>query len=62
MSFQSGEGSKAKAWKDVWGSGQGIGAIKARMPAAQYIAQLKREYEAARAKLAANAANFSAVG
>ncbi len=62
MSFQAGESSKAKAWKDVWGSGQGIGAIKARMPAAQYIAQLKREYEAARAKLAANAANFSAVG
>lgn len=62
MSFQSGEGSKAKAWKDVWGSGQGIGAIKTRMSAADYVAQLKREYEAARAKLAANAANFSAVG
>ena len=45
MSFQAGESSKAKAWKDVWGSGQGIGAIKSRMPAAQYVSQLKREYE-----------------
>ena len=60
MSFQAGEGSKAKAWKDVWGSGQGIGAIKARMPAAQYISQLKREYEEARVKLAQSANSYSA--
>ncbi|MDP3493331.1 MAG: nitronate monooxygenase family protein [Hyphomonadaceae bacterium] len=59
MSFQSAEGSKAKAWKDVWGSGQGIGAIKSRMPAAQYIAQLKREYEEAKAKLAVSAAAYA---
>lgn len=51
MNFQAGESSKAKAWKDVWGSGQGIGAVKARMPAAQYISQLKREYEAAKSRL-----------
>jgi nitronate monooxygenase len=48
MSFATGEGAKAKAWRDIWGSGQGIGAVKARMGAAQYIAQLRREYEAAR--------------
>lgn len=59
MSFRAGESSKAKAWKDVWGSGQGIGAIKSRMPAAQYIAQLKREYAEARAELAKSAANFA---
>ncbi len=59
MSFRAGESSKAKAWKDVWGSGQGIGAIKSRMPAAQYIAQLKREYAEARAELAQSAANFA---
>ena len=59
MSFQSGEGSKAKAWKDVWGSGQGIGAVKTRMGAGEFIAQLRREYAEARAKLAKNAAEFA---
>ncbi|HOY78128.1 MAG TPA: nitronate monooxygenase family protein [Hyphomonadaceae bacterium] len=59
MSFQAGESSKAKAWKDVWGSGQGIGAIKARMPAAQYVSQLKREYDEARTELAKAAASFA---
>ena len=58
MSFQAGESSKAKAWKDVWGSGQGIGAVKTRMGAAEYVAQLKREYEEARAKLAASTATI----
>jgi nitronate monooxygenase len=62
MNFRAGESSKAKAWKDVWGSGQGIGAVNTRMSAGDYIAQLKREYEEARAKLAGSAANFSAVG
>lgn len=41
----------AKAWKDIWGSGQGIGAIGAVQPAADYIACLKREYAEARARL-----------
>ncbi len=51
MDFGSGGGSKAKAWKDIWGSGQGIGAIDAIQPAADFIAQLKREYDAAKARL-----------
>jgi len=51
MSFQSGEGSKAKAWKDVWGAGQGVGGVKARMGAGAYVAQLKREYDEARSLL-----------
>jgi nitronate monooxygenase len=51
MSFKSGDSAKAKAWKDVWGAGQGVGGVKARMGAAEYIAQLKREYETARAAL-----------
>jgi nitronate monooxygenase len=58
MSFQAGESSKAKAWKDVWGSGQGIGAIKARMPAAQYIAQLKREYRSCARKAGGQCCEF----
>jgi len=51
MNFRAGEGSKAKAWKDVWGAGQGVGGVKARMPAAEFIAKLKREYDEARARL-----------
>jgi nitronate monooxygenase len=45
-------GDKAKAWKEIWGCGQGIGAVTQVQPAAAYIAQLKREYAAARARLA----------
>ncbi|MEX0695681.1 MAG: nitronate monooxygenase family protein [Rhodospirillales bacterium] len=47
MEFASGS-SKAKAWKDVWSAGQGVGPITAIQPAAEYIAQLKAEYDAAR--------------
>lgn len=45
-----GEGAK-KAWKDIWGSGQGIGAVKAIVPAAQLVARLKQEYREARQRL-----------
>ena len=44
-------GDKAKAWKEIWGCGQGIGAVTKVQPAAAYIAQLKREYAAAKARL-----------
>ena len=50
MNFEGADG--AKAWRDVWGSGQGIGAIDAVMPAGELIERLKREYQAARARLA----------
>jgi nitronate monooxygenase len=59
MNFASAEGSKAKAWRDIWGSGQGIGAVQERMGAGEYVAQLKREYEEARAKLAKNSSAFA---
>jgi nitronate monooxygenase len=62
MSFKAGESAKAKAWKDVWGSGQGIGAVKTRMSAADYIGRLKAEYDEARRELVASSAKFSAVG
>ena len=45
-------GGATKAWKDIWGSGQGIGAIKAVEPAAALIGRLRSEYEAARQRLA----------
>jgi nitronate monooxygenase len=51
MDFGTGEGSK-KAWRDIWGSGQGIGAVKAVEPAAQYIGRLATEYENAKRELA----------
>lgn len=47
-------GGAAKAWKDIWGSGQGIGAVREVLPAAQLVARLKREYAAARTRLALN--------
>lgn len=45
------EGAAAKAWKDIWGSGQGIGAIKSVLPAADFVARLAAEYEAAKRRL-----------
>jgi nitronate monooxygenase len=47
-------GGAAKAWKEIWGSGQGIGAVREVLPAAQLVARLKREYQAARVRLALN--------
>ena len=52
MSFESGS-SKAKAWRDIWGSGQGIGAVAAVTSAAELVERLKREYAQARAAVAA---------
>ncbi len=51
MNFGSGGNTDAKAWKDIWGCGQGIGAIKRRGPAGDYIDQLAYEYAAAKKKL-----------
>ena len=51
MSFGSGGSSKTKAWKDIWGCGQGINAIKQVQPTADLVARLKREYAAARERL-----------
>ncbi len=45
-------GDKSKAWKDIWGCGQGIGAIDKVQPAGELVAKLKREYAEARARLA----------
>ena len=42
---------KAKAWRDIWGSGQGIGAVAAVEPVAARVDRLEREYRAARARL-----------
>lgn len=51
MDFGSGGNSDKKAWKDIWGCGQGIGAITAIEPAANVVARLSREYKAAKEHL-----------
>ncbi|NMM10545.1 MAG: nitronate monooxygenase [Polaromonas sp.] len=45
-------GDKSKAWKDIWGCGQGIGSIGKVQSTADFVAQLKREYQEARERLA----------
>lgn len=52
MNFGSGGNTDAKAWKDIWGCGQGIGAVREVLPAGELVARLQREYAAARARLA----------
>src|SRR3954470_5686115 len=51
MKFGSEGSAKAKAWLDIWGSGQGIGGIDRVRPAAEYIDLLAEQYAAAKARL-----------
>ena len=44
MNFGSGGNQKSKAWRDIWGCGQGIGAVKSRMSTAEFVDKLEREY------------------
>jgi nitronate monooxygenase len=46
-------GDAKKAWKDIWGCGQGISAVKAVVPAAELVARLKREYQEAKSRITA---------
>ncbi len=50
MNFESASG--AKAWRDIWGSGQGIGVIDGVVPTADLVARLSREYAEAKTRLA----------
>lgn len=56
MDFGSGGNADKKAWKDIWGSGQGIGAIDRVRPAAEYVDELVTEYELAKARVLGAAA------
>lgn len=58
MNFGSGGNTSKKAWRDIWGCGQGIGAVKGIGPTADFVAKLEREYVAAKARLA-GAARFA---
>jgi nitronate monooxygenase len=51
MSFKSGGESAAKAWRDIWGSGQGIGVIDQVVSVAALVDRFATEYEAARRRL-----------
>ncbi|MCA0911109.1 NAD(P)H-dependent flavin oxidoreductase [Qipengyuania gaetbuli] len=51
MNFGSGGNTKAKAWKDIWGSGQGIGTVKSVGPVEDMVARFEREYRDAKESL-----------
>jgi len=53
MKFGSDGSSKSKAWRDIWGSGQGIGVVDRVRPAADYVSLLAEQYEAAKARICA---------
>jgi nitronate monooxygenase len=51
MNFGTGTGAGAKAWKDIWGCGQGIGSIKKITSTAELVAKMRTEYAQAKARL-----------
>lgn len=51
MSFGSGGSEKSKAWKDIWGCGQGIGAVDAVRTTAEYVDLLEKQYNAAKDRI-----------
>ena len=53
MKFGSEGSAKAKAWRDIWGSGQGIGVVDRVRPAAEYVDRLAEQYAAAKARVCA---------
>ena len=56
MNFGSGS---VKAWRDVWGAGQGVGTIADAPPTADLVARLVRDYAAAQARLSGAAADYA---
>lgn len=58
MNFGSGGNQKSKAWKDIWGCGQGIGAIDKRMSVAEFVDRLESEYLEACANVTRDAKRF----
>jgi len=55
MNFSTSDsGISAKAWKDIWGCGQGIGAVREVVPASELVARFQREYAEAKARICAS--------
>jgi len=55
-SMNFGSNRPAKAWKDIWGAGQGVGNIREVLPARELVRRLQAEYQAARARVGLDAA------
>jgi nitronate monooxygenase len=53
-SMNFGAAAGAKAWKDIWGAGQGVGNISDVLPTAELVARMKQEYRAAKAAICSN--------
>ena len=53
-SMNFGGATAAKAWKDIWGAGQGVGMIEDVVPVSELVARLKQEYQSAKAALCSN--------
>ena len=53
-SMNFGAAAGAKAWKDIWGAGQGVGTIDDVVPVSELVARLKQEYQSAKAALCSN--------
>lgn len=51
MNFGSGGNTKSKAWRDIWGAGQGVGSINEVIPVGDLVAQMREEYDAVRMRL-----------
>ena len=60
MDFGTGRDAKTKAWRDIWGCGQGIGAVTNVPTVSELVARLVREYDAARLRVAGIAPQLSA--
>ncbi|MGM8936576.1 NAD(P)H-dependent flavin oxidoreductase [Pseudomonas neustonica] len=58
MKFGSGGSSKTKAWRDIWGAGQGVGSIGAITSTAEAVSKLEQEYASARARMQAIASPY----
>jgi nitronate monooxygenase len=61
MNFGSGGNVEKKAWRDIWGAGQGVGCIDDAPAASEVVARLGREYDAARRRLAEQVAPYAGV-
>ena len=59
MNFGSGGNQKSKAWRDIWGCGQGIGAVEAIASVAERVDQLAREYDSALKRVTGHASSWA---
>ena len=51
MNFSSDGSSDKKAWRDIWGAGQGVGTIDDILPAGELVLRMEQEYKAAKARI-----------